>query len=104
MRHLNYLNGECILFPSKDQRDWSKFKVKKPKFNPKVLKHFDRIIARIDKQGLWCCELFSFINEGTGLIKGCGAYYGYCVPYNEDTKHLVGTKKEAPEYYRYWED
>ena len=23
------LDGECILFPSKDQRDWSKFKVKK---------------------------------------------------------------------------
>ena len=26
------------------------------------------------------------------------------VPYNEDTKHLVGTTDEAPEYYRYWED
>ena len=24
--------GECTLFPSKEQRDWSKFKVKKPKF------------------------------------------------------------------------
>ena len=26
------------------------------------------------------------------------------IPYNEETKHLVGTKDEAPEYYRYWED
>ena len=97
-------DGECILFPSKYQRDWSKFKPKKPKFDPKTLKHFDRIIARIDEQGLWCCELFSFIEEGTSLIKGCGAYYKYCVPYNNDTKHLVGTKEDAPEYYRYWED
>ena len=31
-------------------------------------------------------------------------YYKYCVPYNDDTKHLVGTTEEAPEYYRYWED
>ena len=31
-------------------------------------------------------------------------YYKYCIPYNDDTKHLVGTKDEAPEYYRYWED
>ena len=28
----------------------------------------------------------------------------FCVPYNDDTKHLVGTTDEAPEYYRYWED
>lgn len=26
-RHFSPSNGECILFPSKDQRDWSKFKV-----------------------------------------------------------------------------
>lgn len=101
---LSYYDGECTLFPSKDQRDWSKFKVKKPKFDPKTLKHFDRIIALMSKQGLWCCELFSFIQERTNLIRGCGAYYQYCVPYNDETKHLVGTNKEAPEYYRYWED
>ena len=101
---LSCFDGECTLFPSKEQRDWSKFKPKKPKFDPKTLKHFDRIIARIDKQGLWCCELFSFIEEKTNLIRGCGAYYKYCAPYNNDTKHLVGTKEDAPEYYRYWED
>ena len=101
---LSGFDGECTLFPSKEQRDWSKFKPKKPKFDPKTLKHFDRIIARIDKQGLWCCELFSFIEEKTNLIRGCGAYYKYCAPYNNDTKHLVGTKEDAPEYYRYWED
>ena len=30
--------------------------------------------------------------------------FKYCIPYNDDTKHLVETKEEAPEYYRYWED
>ena len=39
-------NGECMLFPSKDQRDWSKFKVKKPKFDPKTLQPFDKVLAR----------------------------------------------------------
>ena len=104
---LSCFDGECTLFPSKEQRDWSKFTapwLKKKRFDPKTLKHFDRIIARIDKQGLWCCELFSFIEEKTNLIRGCGAYYKYCAPYNNDTKHLVGTKEDAPEYYRYWED
>lgn len=26
--------------------------------------------------------------------------YKMCIPYNEETKHLVGTNEEAPEYYR----
>ena len=106
-KHYVEFNGECTLFPSKEQRDWNKFTApwqKKDKFDPKTLRPFDKVIARIDKYGFWCCELFSFIEEGTNLIKGCGAYYKYCVPYNDDTKHLVGTTEEAPEYYRYWEN
>ena len=106
-KHYVEFNGECTLFPSKEQRDWNKFTApwyKRDRFDPKTLQPFDKVIARIDKYGFWCCELFSFIEEGTNLIKGCGAYYKYCVPYNDDTKHLVGTTEEAPEYYRYWEE
>lgn len=27
--------------------------------------------------------------------------YIYCIPYNENTKHLVGSSEDAPEFYRY---
>ena len=96
---------EIMLYPSREQRDWSKVKYepREKKFNPNTLKPFDKIIARIDENGLWCCELFSFIEEGTNLIKGCGGYYKYCVPYNNDTMYLLNTANEVPEYYRYWE-
>ena len=100
-------NTFCILFPSKDQRDWSKFTApwyKKEKFDPKTLKPFDKVLAYYDNQFFWCCELFSFIEPDMKCIKCCGGYYKYCIPYNDDTKHLVGTTDEAPEYYRYWED
>lgn len=103
-KHLSFLNGECILFPSKYQRDWSKFKPKQPKFDPNTLKPFDKVLARLDDQGIWYCEWFSFIQKDTNLIKCCGAYYKYCIPYNKDTEHLVGTTDDAPEFYRYWED
>lgn len=106
-RLLKDYNGECTLFPSKEQRDWSKFTApwyKKEKFEPKTLKPFDKVLARIDNQSLWCCELFSFIDYVANIVKCCGTYYDYCIPYNDDTKHLVGTTEEAPEYYRYWED
>lgn len=35
--------GECILFPSREQRDWSKFKPIRPKFDPKTLQPFDKV-------------------------------------------------------------
>ena len=104
-RHISEFDGECTLFPSKEQRDWSKFTApwyKKDRFDPKTLKPFDKIIARVEG-GIWFCELLSFIEEGRNLIKGLASYYNYCIPYNDETKHLVGTTEEAPEYYRYWE-
>lgn len=98
--------ASCLLWPSKDCRDWSKFTApwyKKERFDPKTLKPFDKIIARVEG-GIWFCELLSFIEEGRNLIKGFVSYYNYCIPYNDETKHLVGTTEEAPDYYRYWED
>lgn len=95
-----------MLYPSREQRDWTKVKYekKKEKFDPKTLNAFDKVLARLDSKGIWCCELFSFIEDNTNLIKCCGAYYKHCIPFNEETKHLVGTTEEAPEFYRYWED
>ena len=100
--------GECTLFPSKDQRDWAKFTapwLKKNKFNPATLKPFDRVLVRDNKGEFWCCDLFSNIKKGeTDYPYLCvGGTFEYCIPYNDETKHLVGTTDEAPEYYRYWE-
>ena len=104
----NYYDGECTLFPSKEQRDWSKFTAswcKKEKFDPKTLKPFARVIVR-NHNGEWECAFFSHIKDyGSGCqYDCCYMIYRYCIPYNEDTKHLVGTTEEAPEYYRYWEE
>ena len=103
----NY-NGECTLFPSKDQRDWSKFKApwyKKSKFDPKNLKPFDRVLGRDCDNQIWKCDLFSHITGQDYFPYKCvGNSYKYCIPCNDDTKHLVGKSVEAPEYYRYWED
>ena len=100
--------GECILFPSKDQRDWSKFNApwyKKERFDPKTLKEFDRVLGWNPGTCKWECNLFSNINDCAEFNFKCfGVSYKYCIPYNDDTKHLVGTAYEAPEYYRYWEE
>lgn len=101
-------NGECLLFPSKDQHDWNKFSaplIKKKRFDPKTLKPFDKVLVR-NNNGEWECAIFSHITNygGSYQYDCCYMIYKYCIPYNNNTKHLVGTTEEAPKYYRYWEN
>lgn len=105
-RHFGIFDGECVLFPSKAQRDWSKFKPNKERFDPKTLKPFDKVLVRDDCESEWQCDLFSHINYELEVFpyKCTGCSYRYCIPYNEETKHLIGTTEEAPSYYRFWED
>ena len=99
-------DGECLLFPSKDQRDWIKFNPKKhPKFDPKTLQPFDKVLVRDYLNDEWRCTFFSHIRQNCKHPYICDNLdWKYCIPYNDDTKHLVGTTEEAPEYYRYWEN
>ena len=119
----NY-DAECTLFPSKEQRDWSKFSApwyqneKIETFDPRTLNPFDKILVRDSRVGTWfatqfshiafdlseydlddCEEALDFIICTTG-----SADFSYCIPYNDDTKSLVGTSEDAPEVYKYWED
>lgn len=105
----NHLHSdECLLFPSKNQRDWSKFERfwDKPKFerlDPKTLQPFDKVLVR-DEDCYWTADFFSHIDDSLGRV--CCSWYSWkqCVPYNEDTKHLVGTDEDCPEYYKWWEE
>ena len=101
--------GECILFPSKEQRDWSNFKPKQPKFDPKTLNAFDRVLARIDGGDAYCwfADFVSTPVIEKYDILPCimsNKVAKMIIPYNDETKHLVGTTEEAPEFYRYWEE
>ena len=106
---LNNFDGECSLFPSKDHRDWSKFTApwyKKEKFDPKTLQPFDKVMIRDNNYQAWVCTIFSHHQDEdceSIYYTASGAYF-CCIPYNDDTKHLVGTTDEAPEFYRHWDD
>ena len=103
--------GECIVFPSKDQRDWSKFerfwdKPKKERFNPKTFRPFDRVLVRGYSSDEWSASLYSHpaTNLDDGWFVCDNTYWHYLIPYNNDTKHLIGTKEDCPEYYKWWEE
>ena len=100
--------GECTLFPSKDQRDWSKFTapwLKKEKFDPNTLQPFDRVLVRDNKGLRWKINIYSNKYYNPNHPYQCITnVYRYCIPYNDDTKHLLDTTEEAPDFYKYWED
>lgn len=113
-KYARKFDGECTLFPSKDQRDWSKFTApwyKKKIFDPKTLKPFDRVLVRNDKDCTWKINIYSHKNNHDKNYHDkrypyvcMTGEYSFCIPYNDDTKHLVGTTDEAPDFYKYWED
>lgn len=76
-------NGKCILFPSKDQRDWSKFSApwyNKGRFDPKTLQPFDKVLVRNSRTGIWRCEHFSYFKEGDAYPYMASTSYIFCVP------------------------
>ena len=84
-------------------------KLVKPKFDPKTLKPYDKVLARDDDpRDCWRCSLYSHTRgkEQSTLYRYATTdnSYTFCIPYNDDTKHLVGKTDEAPEFYRYWEE
>ena len=106
--HYYKSSEECMLFPSRENRDWDNWECPKPKvehFDPKTFQPFDKVLGRINKSYPWKCDFFSQVEEMEEYpVVGVVNIWKYCVPYNEDTKHLLGTRDEAPEYYRWWED
>ena len=79
-------------------------KDKEQRFNPNTLKPYDKVLVRDCYSGNWVCDLFSHIgNKDTYPFYCVSNYYRWCIPYNDDTKHLIGTSESPSEYYRYWE-
>lgn len=104
---ISELGDECLLFPSKDNRDWSTFKPKKERkecFDPTMFKPYNKVLVRNSHNDIWMNNIFSYKTEDKLYKCIGGGFWNYCIPYNKNTKHLVGTTDEAPEYYKWWED
>ena len=119
---LAFANGEKIEFYKHESGKWldssndcmfnwdvTNYRIKpKEKFDPKTLQPFDRVLVR-SRSGnayVWFAD-FIVIPITDNYIRGCimsNTDTDMVIPYNDDTKHLVGTNKEAPEYYRHWEE
>ena len=85
----NAEQSECMLFPSKDNRDWNKFNLP-----VNTLKPFDKVLVRDGIDEKWTISLFSYYDEGhQNFPYVCiSGRYVRCIPY-EGNEHLLGTPK-----------
>lgn len=86
--------GEILAIQIKEEQ--------KPKFDPKSLQPFDKVLVRDNENEKWRARSFDMCEENEYGEYGttCNCFWVYCVPYNEETKHLHNTTNEAPEFYR----
>ncbi len=83
-----YDSAECVLFPSKDNRDWSTFKVSK---KHKHFEPYQKVLIRdwLNSESLWVAALYSHYDVLTGkhyLVSSDWAKDENIIPYsgNED--------------------
>lgn len=100
--------GECVLFPSKDNRDWSTFvapKKKVERFDPKTLKPFDQVLVRDNTLAwLWTPRILSYIDSDGIFVDTSGTEWEVAIPYKGNERLALCSDDPEDEHYRYWED
>lgn len=62
------------------------------KQNQFEFKPFDQVLVRDVAQNDWKIDIFSHYAKKSDIPYVCvGSYYMQCIPYNDETKHLLGT-------------
>lgn len=73
------------------------------KFDPTQFRHFDKIITWSIVDNQWCACLYSHYEPNNCIHYGMGGVVmNRVLPYNSETKHLLGTDEVCPEFYKYW--
>lgn len=85
--------GECLLFPSETNRDWADYEARH-NFKP-----FDKVVVRVSNTTSWKLDFFSHCDKKSIVFPFvcCGGAYDYCLPFNEETVKLIGTKDDWKE-------
>ena len=84
-----------------ETKEVEKIEEDKPKWNPDTLQPFDNVLERNADTDYWDIDFYIHTNKKKGsdypyycLVDN----YKICIPYNEETKHLLGTNQAPPEF------
>jgi hypothetical protein len=82
--------GECLLFPSKEVREWNKYQV------PYDFKPYDKIVARFrpSSKNIWQADFYSHRMNKVDHMGISGNFYSEVLPFNTETAKLIGTNDD----------
>ena len=87
-------------FEIKDQREWSKCKAPVEKFDYSTLKPFHKVLVRDSDYYSWRCNFLSHLEHNGAYC--VSSVWNQMIPYNNETKHLLGTGDMPDEKYIGW--
>ena len=99
-----YACGIAKAFWFADQDD---YELVPNKFDISTLIPFEsRVLVRDCNSHEWEGEIYTrYTNksfDNCNFVTLCGRRWKQCIPYNDDTKHLLGTTNDCDEYYKTW--
>ena len=74
---------------------------KEKKFSINDLHPFDKVLTRNHPDGTWSANYYSH-KVKSGYVCVAGFTHSYCIPYNDETSKLLGTKNDCPKKYKTW--
>ena len=73
------------------------------KFDINTLVPFEsKVLVRESKTDVWQPAFYGFFNQHNKRFYTTTNTWSMCIPYNEDTKHLIGTTNDCEEFYKTW--
>lgn len=78
-------------------------KVIVPKFDVSTLRPFDKVLCRMNDDDIWEISLFErYIPTNPYPFFCIQDTYNQCIPYNDETIHLLGTTQQVSDKYINW--
>ena len=92
--------SEYIMDIIKTHPDYKELELPKPHYDIANLKPFDKVLVRQNDSSTWG---MSFFGRYSGMFMCCSnVWFERCIPFNDDTKHLLGTTDMCDEQYINW--
>ena len=87
----------------KTHPDYQELGLPKPHYDIANFKPFGKVLVRFCDGANWCCALFShYCTRGNCHFVCSGGSVTQCIPFNDDTKHLLGNTDMCDECYINW--
>ena len=72
-----------------------------------TLHAFDKVLVRVNNESVWERGFFGYKDDTYIICVSDRLFFEswkQCIPYNNETKNIVGKKDDCSEYYKWWEE